>query len=130
MLDRMKGIGELTLKGMVAANAPSIFKGMVNELLHQYHITPEVIIPMVETDQSLWSLVNEKHYEKIKKVAEQVKNIDWLTGDWFIEAIKKEHPALASLFLGWPRGKAKKWLDRQISETKKKLVENNLLPQP
>ena len=127
MLDRVKGFSELTLKGMVASNAPSIFKGMVNELLLQYHITPEVIIPMVEANQDLWSMIPEKHYDKVAKVAQQIKDIDWLTADWFIEAIRKDHPALASLFLGWPRGKAKKWLDQQIGEIKRKLVDNGLI---
>lgn len=122
MLEQIKGFGELTLKGMVASNAPSIFKGIINEFLYQYSVTPELIIPMVEADKSLWSLIPEEYYDRIGKVVQQIKDINWLTADWFIEAIKKEHPALASLFLGWPREKAKKWLNRQIDEIKKNLV--------
>ena len=45
-----------------------------------------------------------------------VPDVDWLTVDWFIDAIREEHKALASLFLGWKKGR--NWLARQIKAIK------------
>lgn len=112
MLDYIRGLGELTLKGLVTVNAPNIFKGILNEVLHNPKITVRGVINLVEENGSLWDIIPEEYHSKIQKAAGQVGNLDWLTADWMINAIKKEHPALASLFLGWRKGH--NWLERQL----------------
>lgn len=117
--DYIRGIGELTLKGLVANNAPRITKGMINELFRQYNITVEKIIPLIQENRGLWSMLPPEYYDKIKKAVRQAGSVDWFTSDWVIEAVRKEHPALASLFLGWRKGR--NWLDRQANEIRKEV---------
>jgi len=62
-----------------------------------------------------------EHYDKVRKAAMQAGNLDWLTVEWFIDTIKVEHSALASLFLGWRKGR--NWLGRQIEEVKREVYE-------
>jgi len=121
MLDHIKGFGELTLKGLVSLNAPSLFKGVLNGLLHRDDITVDKVVVMVQGNQALWDHLSPDIVHSLHRAAEHVTEVDWLTVEWFIEAIKKEHPALASLFLGWR--KARNWLGRQIEVIKKELYE-------
>lgn len=119
MLDYLRGFGELTLRGLVSVNAPTILKGMLNEWFTLYQITPEQVISLVTENKSLWSLLPPKYDRRIRNVSAHIGNAEWLTVDWMIDAIKAEHPALASLFLGWRKGK--NWLSKQINEIKVEL---------
>lgn len=121
MLDRFRGFGELTLRGLVSVNAPTIFKGMLNEWFARYKVTPEQIIPLVTENKNLWALLPPEYYDRLKKASAHIRNANWLTVDWMIDAVKTEHPAIASLFLGWRKGR--NWLNRQIIEVKKELFE-------
>ena len=123
MLDNIRGIGELTLRGLIATQAPNLFKGVLNELLRRDDITVDKVVVMVEKNQALWDQLSPNVVHSLRRVAEHVTDVDWLTPEWFIEAIKKKHPALASLFLGWR--KARNWLLRQIEVVKKELYEGN-----
>lgn len=119
-MDYVRGLSELTLKGFVAVNAPTIFKGWLNTFLHSRKVTVEKMVTLVEENQSLWSLIPKEHYDRIRRATKQAGNLDWLTVDWTINAVKKEHPALASLFLGWRKGR--NWLGRQLEEIKQELL--------
>ena len=120
MLDYVRGFGELTLKGLVAVNAPTIFKGMINQIFHQYRVTVDKVVPLVQENKSLWGTLPSELEDTFLKGARQAGNMEWLTTEWLIDAIKKEHPALASLFLSWR--KARNWLGRQIEEIKEQVV--------
>jgi hypothetical protein len=119
MLDKLRGIGELTIKGFVAANAPTIFKGVLNEVLHNPNVTVKKVISLVEENGSLWEIIPEDYHSKITRAAQHIDDLDWLTVDWMINAIKREHPALASLFLSWR--KARNWLERQLTAIKEEI---------
>ena len=121
MLDNIRGIGELTLRGLIATQAPNLLKGVLNELLRRDDITVDKVVIMVEKNQALWDQFSPDITHSLHRAAEKITDVDWLTPEWFIEAIKKEHPALASLFLGWVKGK--NWLSRQIVAIKKELYE-------
>jgi len=121
VLDNIRGIGELTLKGLIATQAPNLFKGVLNELLRREDITVDKVITMVEKNQPLWDQLPSDITHSLRRAAEHVTDVPWLTVEWFIEAIKTQHPALASLFLGWR--KARNWLGRQIEAIKKELYE-------
>ena len=114
MLDYVKGFGELTLRGLVATNAPIIAKGILVSLLQQYHVSVDKVVTQVQENKSLWELFPAEHYDKLQRAMSQVGNVDWLTVEWTIDAIKKDHPALASLFLSWRKGR--NWLERQLKE--------------
>ena len=115
-MNNLRGIGELTLKGLVSVNAPTIFKGILNEWFRQQDITVKKVIPLIEQNKSLWLLFPPEYYPRLEKIASQVSDLSWLTADWVIDAVKEEHRALASLFLSWKKGR--NWLDRQIEEMK------------
>lgn len=121
MLDNFRDFGVNTLRGLVAINAPTIFKGIIVEILRKNNITVDVIIDLVTNDGSLWSKLPPEHYSKIKKTASQIGDMKWLTTPYLIDAIKKDHTAIASLFLGWR--KSRFWLDRQIKEIKQEIAE-------
>jgi len=119
MLDYIRGFGELTLKGLAATNAPTIFKGVLNELFRQNETTVEKVIPLVQANKSLWGVLPPDYLALLKRAAGQAGEMEWLTPEWVIDAIKKDHPALASLFLSWR--KSRNWLGRQIEEIKSKV---------
>lgn len=118
--DKLRGYGELALKGLLANNAPALAKGMLVELIRQNNITVDKVIDSVNKDQRLWDMIDPKHYERIQNTIARVgDNMDWFTTEWLIVAIKADHTALASLFLSWR--KARNWLDRQIEDMRKEV---------
>jgi len=125
----LKSLGSLTVKSLISANAPSIIKGVMIELLHtealykgrRRKINVKFLVELVETNQSLWELFPPGLLDRFRNALAQVGDIDWFTAAWIIEAIRIEHAALASLFLGWR--KAYHWLERQAKEIKENLNE-------
>lgn len=115
-LNNLKGYAENTLRAVASLNAPTIFKGMLNEFLSKPEIDVNFLISLVEEDKSLWSFLPPEHYDKVIKVVGNIGDVKWFTADWLIEAIKKKHPAIASLFLGWRKGY--NWLKRQVKQVK------------
>jgi len=116
MLDNIRGIGELALRGMVANKAPDLFKGMLNAWLTDFFISPQMLSDMVMNNQSLWPLIPENYHVQFQRMASKISDLDWLTTEWVIDAVRKEHPSIASLFLGWKKGR--NWMDRQIIQIK------------
>lgn len=121
MLERLRGFGELAVRGFVANNAPAMFKGVMIEFLR--NTTVDEIIDRVNKNKSLWSLVPQEEHDKIRHLAQQIQNTDWLTAEWAIDAIRRDHPAIASLFLGWT--KSRNWLERQCNEIRENLFGDN-----
>jgi len=119
MLDNIRGIGELTLKGLIATQAPNLFKGVLNELLRRDDITVDKVVTMVQGNQPLWDQLSPDITHSLRRAAEHVTDVTWLDSAWFVNNIKTQHAALASLFLGWRKGR--NWLDRQILDIKKNL---------
>jgi hypothetical protein len=56
----------------------------------------------------------------IQRAQAFVDEADWLTSEYFIDSIREEHPALASLFLGWPD--ARTWLDIQTENLRQRFA--------
>lgn len=117
----IRGLGELTLKGLVRVNAPPIFKGMLLELLKRNAITVDVLVPLITDNKSLWTMLPPDNYQKLRRMVEQVGDLNWLTTAWLIESVKTDQPAIASLFLSWRKGR--NWLDRQLEEIKREVVQ-------
>ena len=95
-------------------SAPAIIRGFLNELLSK--VTLNQVIDWVNNDKPLLSIRNEKYTKIIQAVGKDIGQLDWLTADWAITSIRKEHTALASLFVGWDV--AYMWLNRQIAAIK------------
>lgn len=108
-------------KGLASQFLPSIMKGLLVEYLGKVDIS--VIIDYVEKDTRLLSLMPEQSIERAKATINDLTkgNISWFTSEWTINAIRKDLPKVASLFLGWD--KARNWLDRQVKDIKITLTE-------
>ena len=127
MLDNIKSVGSLAMKGLLSANAPAIVKGVLIEILHtevlykgrRRKVSVKLLVDLVNENASLWALFPQETYGKAINVLKQISDLNWFTAEWMVEAIKEDHPALASLFLSWR--KAHNWLGRQIEATKKDL---------
>ena len=114
--EKIKGIARSTFQEVMASQVPTIFKGMLNEFLRRDEITFEGIVTMVEKNESLLPHLTPEITHGMRRAAELVPDVEWLTVDWFIDAIRGEHKVLASLFLGWIKGR--NWLARQIEAIK------------
>lgn len=117
-----KDWGGLAVKGLIQVGAPSMLKGLLVELLNQpaiykgrqHKINVKLVVELVENNESLWLLFDQNRISQIRRIATQLGSIDWITPEWVIDAIRNDHSALASLFLGWR--KSRTWLGKQISE--------------
>ena len=103
------------LSGLVSTGIPFIFKGMINEWLTEREITVKVASQWVIDGKDLLILFKEfggQDFENaLQRAGAMVKDSSWLTSEWLIDACREEHPAIASLFLGWEEGRV--WLDLQ-----------------
>ena len=117
----VKAGGSLLGKGMLILSAPNIFKGVLVALIRERNFDDiGKMSELVNTNANFWGMLGSDYQEALKIMTEEVGNIDWLTTDWAILALKDDYPALASLFLGWK--KANNWLARQIEIIKKEIV--------
>jgi len=106
-------------KGFVAEMAPKVAKGALVDLLKKKGIGVREAAKWVEENVCLWDTLEPKHQNALRVLKRQIGSVDWLTADWLIGAIKADLPALASLFLGWRKGK--NWLVRQIKVIKERI---------
>ena len=106
-------------KGIAATFAPSILKGVLVELFRVRKVDVKKAIEWVITNSSLWDSLEPERKEQFKKLAGKVGDVSWLTADWAIDSLRKEYPAVASLFLGWKEGR--EWMARQIEIIRKEL---------
>ena len=117
IFEKVQSLAGPSMRGLAAQFAPSITKGLLIEYLGKIKI--EDVMVYIEKDVSLWSQTPE-YQAKIKKLTRmQGKNLSWLTSVWVIEAVRKDLPGLASMFLGWR--KARNWLDKQVIELKQQI---------
>ncbi len=102
------------LQGIIATGIPFIFKGLINEWLTQQHIDIPKACELVLSGKDLITLFREYGADfdnVLHRAGGFVQDPSWLTSDWLIDAIRDEHPDLASLFMGWDEGRS--WLDMQ-----------------
>lgn len=96
-------------KGLGAQFAEPIIRGLMIEWIGKIPI--KEICDRVKRNERLWDVIPPEAQIRVKATLQGIKT-DWFTVDWAIESVRKEHPAHASLFIGWPAGKA--WLAEQI----------------
>lgn len=113
-------IKKVLIKGLTAAAAPEILKGTLINFFKSKNLGVDEILVWVEEKRSLWDNIGPEHQEQMKRGALKIGNLDFLTVEWAIEGLRKEFPAVASLFLGWP--KATNWLRRELENIKKQVL--------
>lgn len=103
--------------GLAGTFAPGILKGVMIE--HLSGVSVKEMSSWIMEGRGLLDQVDDKTRSKLKKLAGKIGRLEWLTADWAIDAVRKEHPALASLFLGWPEARA--WLEKQAQTIREEL---------
>jgi len=122
--NQLKDFSRLAIKGLLATSAPAIVKGFMIEALYsevtykkrKRIVDVKLVSELITGNVSLWSLFAPDFCNKARNMLAQTGNMEWFTATWTIDAIKEEHPALASLFLSWR--KAHNWLSKQVDEIK------------
>lgn len=112
----LKNIGSLLSRGVIGQLAPEILKGAILEFFKAKGLDSKAVTDCVLRDASLWDLMGEKLQGEISALLSKSGNINFLDSQFVIKAIKGEHPAVASLFLGWVD--ARNWLDKQVETIK------------
>jgi len=119
--EELKKYGKFLGHGLIAEMAPEIVKGALVEMLKERKTDVRKASDWVENNASLWDSLAPAQKKGLVRLGENVHNLDWLDAGFVIQAIKDDFPALASLFLGWRKGK--NWLGRQVEIIKAKAME-------
>jgi len=119
VFDKVKNLAGPTMRGLGSQFAPSIAKGLLIEYLGK--VKTREIIEYVEHDVSLWEKL-DINKDKVRNTITSMTqgHLEWFTSEWAIDAIRKDLPGIASLFLG--DDKARRWLERQITDIKQELT--------
>ncbi len=120
MPEKVKKFGGSMVKGFIEDMAPDIAQGILIELLKKRKLNVKVATNWVESKFNLWDSLSPAEQKSLKNLASRINKLDWMTVKWGIDAIEKEFPAVASLFLGWK--KANTWLSRQVEIIRKHLI--------
>jgi|GEM_PF-6874205 len=135
LLDKIKVYGSPFMKSLVSAGAPSVLRGLIIEYLGDIDI--QLLQGYVESDTSLWSLIDIDNQAKLKNLCSNIKDKTWLTAEWLMDSGQQrisrlqgsDNPqkmreklklcALMSYFIG--SRKAIAWLEKQTVIIKSEL---------
>lgn len=119
----LRGYLDVGTRGLVLQILPDVIKGMINELMSLHRVDVKMAVKWVKDDVKLWPMFGIQQNDKIKNliVRLRISKMDdsWITTTWLLEGIRKQHPALYSLMMGWPEGYA--WCNRQVADIKNEL---------
>ncbi len=115
----IKKYGVVFGKGLVATLAPGILKGVLVELFKKSGVNVAKATEWVLANYSLWDSLEAESKMQFKQLAIKLGDVSFMTTNWAIDALKDDFPAVASLFLGWTKGR--NWLARQVETFKKEL---------
>lgn len=118
-LDTIKQYAGIFGKGLMLEVAPGIAGGIINELFHRWHLDVAKITQDVQRNRSLLDDMEPDQSKQLRTLAKRIGSLDFITADLIITSIKKDFPAVASLFLSWPE--ANEWLTRQVNDLKKRI---------
>lgn len=103
-------------RGISATLAPVILKGTLINFFKSKNLDVKEITTWVEEKRSLWDNIGPEHQQQMKRLSPKLPNLNFLTVEWAIDGLKKDFPAVASLFLGWL--KARNWLRKELDNIK------------
>lgn len=112
--------GDIALKGLISQAAPSIAKGFLVELLKSKKVNVNKASQWVLEDRSLWKELDPGEQEGLRRLAAKAGDLSWMDASWVINAVRRDFPLVASLFLGWT--KARNWLKRQVEDLKREAI--------
>lgn len=114
--DLLKKYVTMVGTGLFRTAAPGITQGALIKLLKNYQVTPQVAFEWVKQNENLWDHLSPAHQNSLRKILHDAGKLDWFTAPWLLNAIRKAHYPLTSLFLGWHEGYT--WLEYQINYIK------------
>jgi hypothetical protein len=120
-LGKIKGVASSFGKELLSGLTPRAASGLINELFHQWSVDVPKITQYVQQNRSLWDGIEPDRRRQLGGLAKKVGSLDFITPDFLVDSIKRDFPAVASLFLNWPE--AGEWLARQIDDLKKQVSE-------
>ena len=119
-ISQLKKYKPLLERGIMLEYAPQMAQGALVEILDVIGLDIKTASEWVEKDFCLWDSLDPKYQHVLINLRTKLGDLDWLTGTWIINAIRKEKPALASLFLGWVKGG--NWLEKQAGIIREKTI--------
>ena len=109
------------LRGSIVSIAvPEIAKGTVSRMATELKLDARMVSQWVQSNTKLWDNIPDDYKSLLVEFSKDFRDLDWLTAEWMIDALKNSHPAISSLFLSWKR--ARTWLDKQIVIIKAELT--------
>jgi hypothetical protein len=115
-LDQFKHYSGTVGKSLMAEMVPGMAAGLITEQFHKWNINLARITSDIQNNRSLWAGLEEEQKRQLAFAAKRIGSLDFITVDWFIDAIKKDFPDIASLLVNWSMGS--QWLKRQIEGIK------------
>jgi hypothetical protein len=109
--------GDIALKGLLSQAAPGIAQGFLVELLKSKKVDVNKVSKWVLENRSLWGELEPNEQDGLRRLAAKAGDLSWMDANWVINAIRRDLPSVASLFLGWT--KARNWLERQVEDLKR-----------
>lgn len=111
---KLKKLSGSIFESFIVTQAPAIAEGFLQEYLRD--VKPDELIDMIKANKSLWDLVSEEDKQTLKQNIHRLGELEWLTPEWAINALRSARPEFASLFLSWPE--AYKWFELQVATIK------------
>ena len=115
----IKKYSQIIGNGAKATIAASIFKGMLVGLFRDNRVDIKTVNEWVQADKSFLDSLNPEQKRQLKQLASKMGDMNFITTEWVIDALREDFPAVASLFLGWEKGR--NWLARQVERIKAEL---------
>ncbi|MBA7635592.1 hypothetical protein ES703_43196 [subsurface metagenome] len=109
---KLEAIGKIIAAGWGDKVLVGIFTGFLKG------VTPERCYQYIKEDMQLGYWVSDMQWERFRRMAKGAKVGDITTED-ITNDLRKHRPDILGIILNHPDGE--KWLDRQITEMKKKL---------
>jgi hypothetical protein len=111
----LKRYSKMLGKGLLHEVSPGIVAGVINELFHEWNVDVAKVTDYVQYHRSLWDQISPEYQNALKNSARLI-DPSFLTPDFIVNAINKDFPAVASLFLSWTA--AGEWLAGQTEQLK------------
>ena len=104
--------------GLLKFAGPEVLSGMLSEFLGK--ITVKEIAIWVTLEKRIWDEIPPGYQSQLKKFSANLDNLDWLTVEWAVLAVKGKNPGVASLFINWPE--AREYLAKQLVDMKEEIA--------
>ncbi len=112
---KLERIQKVLNSTFIAFAAPDVLAGMLGEWAKI--LTVKEVVLHVKNETTLWSLIDPTFQKQIETLGPRIPNLDFMTEEWALGAVKDTNPTVASLFINWED--AMVWLRSQITDLKK-----------